>query len=140
MRTIIITDKLSDNVVSRASVERSQQKYKEGLRSPFRVVHQGKLLQGSYLLSTYIGGTVAVITTPHWLWAGMTDEMSPGMQRMILKKHGKIASPFAFSVDKNGNPAFIDEQITNDQAEEQAPDEQKPSIRDGQHRFRGGLN
>ena len=92
---------IGENFLTTQLYERSAQKFQEGVRTtiPFRM--DGKPLTGDYLVSTYIGGCVLVVTTRREQWLVMTDEQNPDAASTLRKVHEQIATPFGFIPDND---------------------------------------
>jgi hypothetical protein len=89
-------------MLGRGMMERSFQKWQAGFRTrragcpkglwPLRF--QGKPLEGEFLVSSYVGGTFTVITTPTDQWLVLTSELEQA--ELLAKNAEKTAKPFAF--------------------------------------------
>jgi hypothetical protein len=86
-------------IIGTPCLDRSLQKWQAGMRTTKRastvwpIIFQGRPLEGEFLLSGYIGGTYAVITTATDQWLVLTTELGQGdaVQAEISSK----ATPFA---------------------------------------------
>lgn len=111
-----ISPTLRDDPFVQIYLGRSKQKFDGGLRTRrqdshiWPLTHQGRRLDGDFLISTYVGGVIGVITTPTWQWVGPTVEMDQG--EGFARNHSAKARRFVAEISP------------------QQPNE----IRDGQHR------
>lgn len=92
-------------LITDALLERSLEKFDEGLRSrptkgglPATRFEGRELKDGTYLLSTYLGGMYAVITTRYWQWVGLTEQLTGAAS--IVANHQKTATPVVFQLGK----------------------------------------
>jgi hypothetical protein len=100
--TVTIAPLMREHPLLKICLDRSKQKFQAGLRTRKKdckvwpLTHAGKELSGEFLVSTYFGGTIGVITTPTSQWVGMIEEMDQGAE--LAGNHAEIARPFVAEV------------------------------------------
>ena len=79
---------------------RSREKFAGGVRTKIGPMRFGGRVLMNYLLSTYMGGEYAVITTRHEQWLVMSSELENA--DVVKERHGQIASTFAIVMEGDG--------------------------------------
>jgi hypothetical protein len=103
---LFVTDRVKDDPFVSVYLGRSKQLFDGGLRTERNhaclrpVTHHGQTLTGAFLVSTYSGGAIGVITTQQWQWAGLTDEMDQGV--MFAEGHSAISRPCFIAIEPQG--------------------------------------
>ena len=101
-------------LVGRRLLERSFQHWLAGVRTRRRdcpkdlwpIRFQGRNLSGEFLVSTYVGATYTVITTPTDQWLLLTAEME--QHRLLGAECRRRATPFGFLLFDDSQDPFVE--------------------------------